>query len=1139
MKHTFQILIFLAATLLQATGFTATAQDVTFNLIAPSPQTTGGVTVKYNYYAEGANIYSSGGINNELEISSSQSIACIKFTGVPKKTGKVIAKDANGTLKFRLNGTSMWEGSSNHIVFAGEDETAEFCISEIRIWYVGSTYEPEPDDGGDDDNLIGTPLVRTSSVPVDGKAVKMAIISATQFESLVEEYALWKTQQGYEVEEVYVENYSNKGALTGEDLARSIQNHLKTTRPAFVLIMGDEDVVPPFTGTKTYHSTAGDTDYITDYFYGEYTGDYFPEAYVGRFSGTTEDDIRAQMNKTKFMALLSSTSGEWLGNSLCILSDDPTDTTIKSGHEYAVDYLGNKLDSKVTDCTLNPATINNTINAGCGIVTYYGHGSSNSFNSGYTIYHASNLSNENKYPVLLAMTCLTGEFDKYSCLAEEMQRMPKAGTVAYVGATRESYLDKQFLAGGLKDGQTYLGFMRSMFPTTDKDPLNQHARTLGEGVAIARYGLLCYSKEYMEMGTEYHELFGDPTYQPYYTTPLTMKVTAPASAVAGHIINVKAAPKTVVCISAGRYIAAVGLTDDEGNVALKLATAATAGAYTLYCSAPNYTDYQTSITLAAYDGQEDIVDDDGDASDFNFNDFTRHKVLIEKFTGQNCQYCAPADSNVEKYLTDKDYKDKVVELRHYSYGGDGVGGRYLKIPGFHDTLASTWEISGHPNYMVDRSNNDSYGYMNNGYQIGAEAMANGDYVGYRLRQPCFVSLSLDGSTYDADTRTLKVVVSGKAAKDLPDLRVNVFVTQSGIEAPQSGQGNYYIHDGVTRAFLTTGPNGDELDLREDSAFQMTYTYTIPESYYNFAADINNMAVVAFVNSWDNYGYNHATEGQKCFENSMVYNTLDINIAALPLKAQIPALPGGDTSVVPPTEPKEISFVDGTAYNATTAVHYDKVTYTRDFKNTNWQALYVPFSINYEEWNTDYEIARIYNFIDYDDNNDGVFDRTYLVIQKKTSGSTEPNTPYLIRAKETGLHSLVLTDRKLERAQQSSIDCGSVDYDYTFYGTYTGVSDMYANGYYALSGGALNKANSASVTLGAQRWYMQVTPRTGSYPTKAQSIQILVDGEYATEDIEALTASPKNESPVAYDLMGRNVKGSVKGISIVNSKKIIK
>ena len=233
---------------------------------------------------------------------------------------------------------------------------------------------------------------------------------------------------------------------------------------------------------------------------------------------------------------------------------------------------------------------------------------------------------------------------------------------------------------------------------------------------------------------------------------------------------------------------------------------------------------------------------------------------------------------------------------------------------------------------------------------------------------------------------------------------------------------------------------------------------------------------------------------------------------------------------------ELTFTDKDEYLSYRDFTVEELTYTRTFDNTNWQALYVPFSIDYEEWSEKFDIAKIHNFIEYDDDDNGEFDRTYLVVLKLTSGSTKPNYPYLIRAKETGTHSLVLQDKTLGSAKTTSIDCRSVENEYTFTGTYTGVTDMYANGYYALAGGALNKAKSADVTLNPQRWYMEVTSRTGGSSTKAHSIRILVDGE---EGIMAPSTSPRGESPATFDLMGRRMMAPAKGINIVNGKKIIK
>ncbi len=249
-----------------------------------------------------------------------------------------------------------------------------------------------------------------------------------------------------------------------------------------------------------------------------------------------------------------------------------------------------------------------------------------------------------------------------------------------------------------------------------------------------------------------------------------------------------------------------------------------------------------------------------------------------------------------------------------------------------------------------------------------------------------------------------------------------------------------------------------------------------------------------------------------------------------------SIEGGDINVEY-TVQSSVVFTDATPYGLSNEKTIPELIYSRAFDNTEWQALYVPFSMSYDEWKDDCDIARILNFIEYDDDDDGTVDRTYLVAIKKTSGSTTPNTPYLIRAKKTGTCELYLGEKTLQPAEINSLECSSTENTYTFTGTYAGVTDMYDKGYYAMSGGSLKTANSASVVLNPQRWYMVLTPKTGTpYAARAQKIEIMVDGE---EGVEAPSISPKGESPATFDLMGRRMMEPAKGINIVNGKKIIK
>lgn len=1067
-------LAFFFFTLVAVMGY---AQDVTFDL-TKQKDINGKVTVTQNECTitydmatapnAGAYIYPFGDTLYKLKVTATKKIIAIELKGCAE-----VKSSSNGTNILVEKGTttewmhnpgsiSVWKGSDYTVQFGAEaSPRSVYTVQGLRVWLDGSNYVPntpwEEEEEEEEVVIKGIPFVRTLSVPQNGKAVKMAIVAAKQFEALAKEYALWKTQQGYDVEEVYVEDYSQNGTLKDDAWAKSIQARLKEIKPAFVLIMGGHKEVPSFTGTKPYDTRT----YITDFFYGEYTGDYFPEAYVGRFSGRNEAEIRAQMAKTQYMAQLSATDGQWLNKSVALHNPSDNIPNTITGHKYVKNYYSHFDGVSVSEGTASIAADN--INKGVAVVSYFGHGSIGGLGgASFSNDHVNTLQNQGKYPIVLAMTCLSGTFDYIECLAEKMQRKTDGGSVAYIGATRESFdaPNAYFMKGGVKDDQYYPGFMASMFPISDEDPLNVHCRTIGEAMALGSYSVNVETRDYAEYSAEYYELFGDPTYQPYIQTPKTMTVRTDGTAVAGHQLKVTAAPQTVVCVSQGRKIVGVTLTDAKGHGTLKLAKDATEGEAVLYGSAPGYTDWHSELYIAQNDGREDPMPGVGyevnpvlqstdviDATNaqtipdrwnvttsvtgqsgatysicasssennacvnmrndykpcgivttqsggyvrkvtidwthmtgpadcisvfgsnqpysstsdvwdeakcgtllgqivkgktntliiysnythvalraenldcmmnsisigwgtatfeaekqklapsmFDFDDYTRHRVLIEKFTGQNCHACAGDDAYVKSYIEEQDLYDKVYEIRHYGYGGDPITQDYLRLPALHTELAGKWFVGAYPTYLVDRCNPNGERCENaTDFQYRGNVLKNLDCVNQRLARPCNLSLSLDGSTYNPATGEVRIVVSGKTAKELPDLRLNVFLTQNKIVAYQSNTTNDYEHNGVSRDKLTTDINGDILTVREDGVFQKIYTYTIPKRIGNFYTVDDQMDVVVFVNSWDNYGI--GLNPEKNFENSEVHNTAVVRVKSLPFDALAPELPNISNQVV--------------------------------------------------------------------------------------------------------------------------------------------------------------------------------------------------------------------------------------------------
>ena len=71
---------------------------------------------------------------------------------------------------------------------------------------------------------------------------------------------------------------------------------------------------------------------------------------------------------------------------------------------------------------------------------------------------------------------------------------------------------------------------------------------------------------------------------------------------------------------------------------------------------------------------------------------------------------------------------------------------------------------------------------------------------------------------------------------------------------------------------------------------------------------------------------------------------------------------------------------------------DALTYTRNFSHTGWQAWYMPFAMSYEDWSDQFDVARLNDVHQFDDDEDGVADRTELEVMYVKSGRIEANTP---------------------------------------------------------------------------------------------------------------------------------------------------
>lgn len=227
----------------------------------------------------------------------------------------------------------------------------------------------------------------------------------------------------------------------------------------------------------------------------------------------------------------------------------------------------------------------------------------------------------------------------------------------------------------------------------------------------------------------------------------------------------------------------------------------------------------------------------------------------------------------------------------------------------------------------------------------------------------------------------------------------------------------------------------------------------------------------------------------------------------------------------------------------------RAEYVRNYEHTNWQALYLPFDIAFDDISDRFDVARLNNIHQYDDNEDGQFDRTELEVLHLKAGSTlKANIPYMVRAKQTGEQTMAATNVTVQPMTSKQLDCSSITHRYLFTGSYQEISgqDMFPKKYYAMSQGNLSLATNPTAYLSPFRWYMAAEDRTGNFTVYAPKMIRVVDIETGeTTGIGEVETTEVPQSGNIYDLNGRlvrtdgNLQALPKGIYILNGKKVVR
>ena len=211
-----------------------------------------------------------------------------------------------------------------------------------------------------------------------------------------------------------------------------------------------------------------------------------------------------------------------------------------------------------------------------------------------------------------------------------------------------------------------------------------------------------------------------------------------------------------------------------------------------------------------------------------------------------------------------------------------------------------------------------------------------------------------------------------------------------------------------------------------------------------------------------------------------------------------------------------------------------IEFTHAF-NGEWEALCLPFAIDYDAIKANFDLAEIDGVVQNDQNNDGTPDITILSI-KGFKGETTPNKPYLIRAKNAGEQTISFDNVTVYPTTIESIDCSSTSVRYDFTGSYNALNASALANRYIVQNGELVKGASS---LAPCRWYMTATARNGAPLSLPNRIRIMNVEDVITGVEQIGQQTTDNGQQSIYNLAGQRLSKMQKGINIQNGKKVLR
>lgn len=540
-----------------------------------------------------------GKMNEELDAAAASGFQLSTFNidGLIAPTPQAVAKDdepAAGTPDKRIYGTDGFYRPSpivglEHIGTMGGSEVYRVIVApvdynpvrgEVRVitngrMTVGSLADASSSPALPRPASLMSELSTSNHQPATSNLNnRYLVVAPTMFREGLQRFVQWKRQEGFVVVEIYVETNDR------DSIKAMIGDHWPLAT-SYILLVGDAGLIPPFDGTSR---PEGFSTHTTDLYYAEFTGDYLPDALLGRWPVNDTAELRRVVDKTLSYEQCLELDTAHLRRALLVAgkeSQQPAPTTTNGQVNYVAGRLTELLPELDTLCYHNPASdtqrvaILGDIAEGTAVVNYTAHCTTSGWSRPSVNNAAIDSLDESRPTVYINNCCLSNAFDGDG-FGERLLRKERGGGVAVVGATNSTMWNEDYYwAVGPKypfslqpeyDSQRLGAF--DVLLESGQWPVATVADILvGGNMAVTAFGSP-FDKFYWEI----YCLLGDPALKPYLGTPRSLWMAVGDTLhVGATTMVVGATPGATVTAVQGERLLAVTTADVDGNAVLTLA----------------------------------------------------------------------------------------------------------------------------------------------------------------------------------------------------------------------------------------------------------------------------------------------------------------------------------------------------------------------------------------------------------------------------------------------------------------------------------------------------------------------------------------------------------------------------------------